>query len=97
MRVDPMLQSKTLRAEERPRQAARPEVLALELGHLRGEPLGRDEPLDLRGHQIPRAPTSSVDFYTALDVGAAREPHVPGHVLVRQGREAQRADVAGLA
>ena len=29
------------------------------------------------------ATSSLVNFYTALDVRAAREPHVPGHVLVR--------------
>ena len=64
MRVHPMLEREPLCAEERARQAARPEVLPLKFGHLRGEPLGRDEPLDLRGNQIPRAPRHRRDVVT---------------------------------
>ena len=65
MRVHPMLEREPLCAEERARQAARPEVLPLKFGHLRGEPLGRDEPLDLRGNQIPRAPRHRRDVVIA--------------------------------
>ena len=70
-----MLEREPLRAEERARQAARPEVLALELRHLRGEPLGRDEPLDLCGHQISRALRHRRDVVPVKGTRRPRGPH----------------------